>query len=187
MAITTRVLCSVMMIIGLASSATAAVSEISNFQEYSEQFASSGQPTKRQLQDLKDAGFERIIYIAFTSSGKAYDDEDEQVKELGMDYVQIPVDWENPTRSDFYAFAGVMQTGATQKTLLHCQVNFRASAFSFLYRVVYGGVPVAEAKADMNTVWEPNETWVKLIFDVLEENDISPNCDGCDWTSEMQH
>jgi protein tyrosine phosphatase (PTP) superfamily phosphohydrolase (DUF442 family) len=176
-----------MMCVGLVSSAVAAVSDISNFREYSEQFASSGQPTKLQLQEIKDAGFERIVYIAFTSSGKAYDDEDERVKELGMDYIQIPVDWEKPTRSDFYAFAGVMQTGPTQKTLLHCQVNFRASAFSFLYRVVFDGVSVAEAKADMNSVWEPNETWVKLIFDVLEENDISPHCDGCDWTSDMQH
>ena len=187
MAKKTEVIAAALMLLVFASSAAADVTDISNFREYSEQFASSGQPSKRQLQAIKDAGYERIIYIAFTSSGKAYDDEDERVKELGMDYIQIPVDWEAPTRSDFYAFAGVMQTGPTQKTLLHCQVNFRASAFSFLYRVVYDDVPVAEAKADMNTVWEPNETWVRLIFDVLEENDISPHCEGCDWTAEMQH
>jgi hypothetical protein len=42
-------------------------------------------------------------------------------------------------------------------------------------------VPIAEAKRDMNRIWKPNETWRKLMFDVLEENGMSPDCDGCDW------
>jgi len=160
---------------------TGDLAEISNFRQYSEMFASSGQPAREQLQRLSDNGFQRLIYIAFTGSGKAYADEDTLVKELGMDYVQIPVDWDNPTPADFYAFAGIMRTGPQQKTLLHCQVNFRASAFSFLYRVIYDGVTVTEAKQDMNSVWQPNETWRDLIFEVLTENDISHECDGCDW------
>lgn len=173
----------------LSAACTAStLDDISNFRQYSPAFASSGQPSKKQLRLLKDAGFERIVYIAFTNSGNAFDDEDQIVKELGMDYIQIPVDWEAPTISDFHAFAGAMQLGPEKKTLLHCQVNFRASAFSFLYRVLYQDVPVAEAKRDMNSVWQPNETWRDLIFSILEQHDVSPNCGGCDWTvSEMQH
>ena len=41
---------------------------------------------------------------------------------------------------------------------------------------------IAEAKADMNSIWTPNETWRDLIFAVLEDNGLSPHCDGCDWT-----
>jgi len=157
------------------------LSDISNYREYSPSFASSGQPSRKQLELLKDEGFERIVYIAFSNSGKAFADEDVVVKELGMDYVHIPVIWDQPTAADFYAFAGSMQRDADRKTLLHCQVNYRASAFSFLYRVLYEDVPVAEAKADMNSVWQPNETWRSLIFGILEENDKSPHCDGCSW------
>jgi len=160
---------------------TAELSEISNYREYSTAFSSSGQPTKEQLQVLKDEGFERIVYIAFSNNGNAFADEDVVVKELGMDYVHIPVIWDQPTTSDFYAFAGSMQREPDRKTLLHCQVNYRASAFSFLYRVLYDDVPVARAKADMNSVWQPNETWQKLIFEVLEENGKSPDCAGCSW------
>lgn len=171
-----------------AGASAAGLEDISNYREYSPSFASSGQPSKKQLRLVKDAGYERIVYIAFTNSGKAFDDEDQVVKELGMDYIQIPVVWDAPTESDFYAFAGAMQLGPEKKTLLHCQVNFRASAFSFLYRVIYQDVPVSEAKRDMNTVWQPNETWRDLIFRVLEQNDISADCDGCDWTvPEMHH
>ena len=166
-----------------ATAFAAELSEISNFLEYSPGFASSGQPTQEQLDLLKSEGFERIIYIAFSDSGKAIANEDVIVKNLGMEYVQIPVIWDNPTTSDFYAFADVMQRYPDKKSLLHCQVNYRASAFSFLYRVLYQEVPVAEAKADMNSVWQPDETWRDLIFSIMEDNGKSAQCDGCDWDS----
>jgi len=158
------------------------LSDIRNYIEYSPTFASAGQPSEEQLALLPDAGYERVIYIAFSNSRGALAGEDAIVKELGMDYVQVPVVWDAPTPSDFYAFAGAMQREPARKTLLHCQANYRASAFSFLYRVLYEAVPVATAKADMNKIWTPNENWTQLIHKVLEENDVSPNCDGCDWT-----
>ena len=161
----------------------AELADISNYREYSPTFSSSGQPTEEQLELLQEEGFERIVYIAFTNHRNSLANEDVLTKELGLDYVHIPVIWDQPTKSDFYAFAGAMQREPNRRTLLHCQVNFRASAFSFLYRVIYQKVPVAEAKADMNTVWAPNETWRDLLFDILEENGESPHCDGCDWDS----
>ena len=102
------------------------------------------------------------------------------VKELGMEYVHIPVDFAAPTLSDFYTYAAVMQQ-AEKKTLLHCQVNFRASAFSLLYRVIYQDVAIEDAKEDMNSVWAPNEVWRDFIFEVLQANGESPLCDVCDW------
>ncbi len=173
-------------IFGLASLPTlsAELSDISNYREYSSVFSSSGQPTREQLEMLKEAGFERIIYLAFSNNENALADEDVVVKELGMDYVHIPVIWEQPTASDFYAFAGSMQRQPDRKTLLHCQVNFRASAFSFLYRVLYRDVPIGDAKDDMDSVWLPNQTWRELIFGILEENGESPYCDECLWETD---
>ncbi len=165
----------------MAPAFAAELSDISNFREYSPVFASSGQPTQEQLKLLKSEGFERIIYIAFSNSGKALANEDVIVKELGMEYVHIPVIWDEPSASDFYAFADVMQRYPDKKSLLHCQVNYRASAFGFLYRVLYQDVPVAVAKAEMNSVWQPDETWRELIFSILEENGKSAQCDACNW------
>jgi protein tyrosine phosphatase (PTP) superfamily phosphohydrolase (DUF442 family) len=161
---------------------SAELAEIRNYKAYSPGFASAGQPTEEQLQAVSDAGFDQVVYIAMSNSRSAVAGEDAIVKELGMDYVHIPVIWDAPTTSDFYAFASIMQRDPAAKTLLHCAANYRASAFAFLYRVIYDDVPVAAAKADMNEVWTPNETWRNLIFEVLADNDISPNCDGCDWS-----
>lgn len=155
--------------------------DIVNFRQYSERFASAGQPTEAQLEQVRDAGFERIIYIAFSTDRNAIANEDRLVRDLGMDYVQIPVVWSSPTMTDFESFAAVMQRDPGAKTLLHCQVNFRASAFAFLYRVLYEGASVADAKADLDSVWSPDETWRSLILDVLAANGVSPDCDGCSW------
>ena len=101
-----------------------------------------------------------------------------------MDYVHIPVIWNAPAKADFYAFADVRNRESDRKTLLHCQVNYRASAFAFLYRVLYQNISIAEAKADMNTIWQPNKTWTNFIFEILQENEISPHCEGCSWVME---
>ena len=158
------------------------LADITNFRQYSATFASSGQPTKDQFSAIAENGFERIVYIAFTNNTNALPDADQVVKGLGMEYMHIPVTWDNPLPSDFYAFADSLRRDTDKKTLLHCQVNARATAFSFLYRVIYEGVDIAEAKADMNTVWQPNETWRDFIVAVLAENGMSSECEECDWT-----
>jgi protein tyrosine phosphatase (PTP) superfamily phosphohydrolase (DUF442 family) len=168
--------------VGMSAAVFAAdPSGISNYREYSDAFASSGQPTAKQLEILRDNNVERVIYLAYSNQSTSLDEEDFLVKELGMDYVHIPVEFDAPTRSDFYTFAAIMEQQPGKKTLLHCQVNYRASAFSLLYRVIYEDVAIEDAKEDMNSVWSPNETWRNFIFDVLQDKGISPYCDVCDW------
>lgn len=183
--LTRRIACASLLILpslSLAQDAGTPLSEILNYQQYTPLFSSAGQPTREQLPLLKEAGYERIIYIAFSSGGTAIANEDQLVKGLGMDYLHIPVDWTKPTVRDFNAFADAMQREPDSKTLLHCQVNARATAFSFLYRVIYQDVGIAQAKAEMNKVWQPNEVWRDFIFAVLAERGIEPHCEGCDWT-----
>ena len=162
----------------------ATVEEIVNYRSYSPLFASAGQPSEEQLGAVRRAGFERVIYVAYSDQENALPNEDRIVKNLGMEYVHVPVEWGAPTVSDFRLFAAAMRADPEKKTLLHCQVNYRASAFSFLYRVIYDGLDIADAKAAMDSVWQPNDTWRQLIFDVLEEHGIAADCATCNWSSE---
>ena len=162
----------------------ATLEEIVNYREYSPVFASAGQPTAEQLAAVQRAGFERVIYLAYSDQENALPSEDRIVKNLSMEYVHVPVEWSAPTVSDFRLFAAAMRSDSDKKTLLHCQVNYRASAFSFLYRVIYEDVPIGDAKAAMDTVWQPDDTWRQLIFDVLAEHGIAADCASCNWDSE---
>ncbi len=168
----------------LASShlqAAGGLSDIINYREYSPQFSSSGQPTAGQLKAVSEAGFKRVIYLAFSDNHTAIEAEDRVVKKLGMDYVHIPVDFENPTLEDFEDFAAVINRDMAKRTLLHCQINLRASTFSFLYRVIYAGVPMAVAKQDLDAIWVPDKIWYRFLVAVLEKHGLSQECDECDW------
>jgi hypothetical protein len=55
---------------------------------------------------LRNVGFERVVFLAFNDHDGSLPDEDRIVRDLGMDHVQIPVVWDAPSTSDFYAFAG---------------------------------------------------------------------------------
>jgi len=155
--------------------------EISNYRAYSPRLSSSGQPSAEQLAAARAAGFERVVFLAYTDSHGSLANEDHVVERLGMEFAQVPVDWEAPTVDDFEVFAVIMNRAPDTKTLVHCQVNYRASTFSFLYRVLYDNVPISEAKDDLNSVWVPNDTWRAFIFRILEENDVSPECETCLW------
>ncbi len=164
-----------------APAAAGEVESAPNYREYSALLSSSGQPDAEQLADAAQRGFERVVYLSFDGDSTALDDEDSVVIETGMRFIQLPVDWHAPKVDDFRHFAGIMQAQPDAKTLVHCQVNFRASTFTFLYRVAILGEPLDAAKADLDSVWNPNETWFRFLRDTLEAYDLSYECAGCDW------
>ncbi len=155
--------------------------DISNFRQYTATFASSGQPSEEQFKQLARSGVERIIYLAFNKNETAIPYEDSIVKGLGMEYIHIPVDFMAPTVEDFELFASVMTQAPHKNTLVHCQVNFRASTFSLLYRVIYQEVTLLEAKKPFDSVWEPNVVWFGFLQEVLEQHGLGTACEGCDW------
>jgi len=159
------------------------VSDIDNYLQYDPDLSSSGQPSAAQFKALSAAGFERVVYLAFTDNKTAIESEDRVVKALGMEYLHIPVDFDRPELDDFEDLASVLNRDKNIRTLVHCQINLRASTFSFLYRVIYGGVPMLEAKSELDTIWQPDRTWYRFIVDVLSKHGLSQECDGCDWGS----
>ena len=95
---------------------------------------------------------QRVVYRAFADHETSLANEDRVVRDLGMAFVQVPVVWANPTVEDFRLFAAIMAQGGDQKTLVHCQVNWRASSFSFLYRVIHENVPMDDAVVDLTSI-----------------------------------
>ncbi len=172
-----------LLIFGSTLHAAEDFSDIDNYRQYSPYFSSSGQPSAGQLKALSEAGFERVIYTAFTDNKTAIKSEDRVVKSLDMDYLHIPVDFDRPKIGDFEDFAAVLNRDKNIRTLLHCQINLRASTFSFLYRVIYGGVPMLDAKSDLDAIWQPDKTWYRFIVEVLSKHGLSEECEGCDWGS----
>lgn len=153
-----------------------------NYIEYSDTLASAGQPTEDHLDALAGDGLKRVVYIAYSDHDGSLEHEDRIAKDLGLEFIQIPVEWDAPTAADYALFAAVMRAAPDKPTLLHCQANYRASAFAMLYRVLELGVALPEAKADMNSIWTPNDVWTDFLRAMLQGAGVDPDCDGCDWT-----
>jgi len=78
-------------------------------------------------------------------------------------YVHVPVSWPAPSADELESFLLVMAANPEKKILVHCSANYRASAMTYLYRVLELDADPEEAMADVRAVWEPNETWLSFF------------------------
>ena len=139
------------------------VEDILNYRYISNKLTTSGQPTAQELVLIKNLGFPTILNLAPSNASNALPDEQAIVTALGMEYVNIPVEWKNPTLDDFSQFCAVMNVHQDQPIYVHCAMNMRVSVFVYLYRYLILGVPTSEAYQSVTTIWQPNETWQEFI------------------------
>lgn len=143
------------------------ITEINNFHFVSDNLASSGMLTLSDYQYIHDYGFKHVINLIPGMQIK----EKRHVEKLGMSYQQIPVVWDQPTLENFQRFVTLMKSYGDEKVYIHCQLNWRASTFVFLYRVTQLGHSVAAAKKDLMTIWQPKDGWDDYIQLVLKAYD----------------
>jgi protein tyrosine phosphatase (PTP) superfamily phosphohydrolase (DUF442 family) len=128
-----------------------------------ERLSSSGQPAREELAGLGAQGYQVVINLATAQSDGAVPEEGEILARQGVAYGWIPVEWEAPRLDDVARFFAAMEEHAGEKTLVHCALNKRASAFVYLYRTLRLGVAHDEAAATMQAIWTPDGSWAQLI------------------------
>ncbi len=146
--------------------ADARVETIINYYELGDGLVSSGQPSPDEFAAIRDAGYQVIINLVPTDAQMALAGEKEIVEHLGMEYIHIPVIWDSPQASDIEKFFHAMQTHRDKKVFVHCEVNYRASSFLYLYRRKFLGVDEKQARQDLQWIWAPNPTWKQFIQDI---------------------
>jgi uncharacterized protein (TIGR01244 family) len=137
---------------------------ITNLTILNDSLWTSGQPTHAELAEVAAAGFEVVINLALPTSDNALPDEAELVQSLGMEYVHIPVAWEAPQPGDLLRFMDTMDTRLNRKILVHCALNYRASAFTALWRVLRQGWEKEKAFAVQETIWQLDDYPIWKIF-----------------------
>jgi protein tyrosine phosphatase (PTP) superfamily phosphohydrolase (DUF442 family) len=130
---------------------------IYNFLKLSDSLFSSGMPTPEQILSIAENGVRVVINLATSKSEGWMSNEKDLVEAQNIAYYEIPVDWENPTADDLNKFFAIMDKHKHEKTLVHCQANYRATGFIALYR--YNSLGWAEENAfkDLRKIWKPAE------------------------------
>lgn len=143
-----------------------------NFVAVSERIHTSGQPSKVQLGQLRAKGYALIINLATPASSGAIPEEGMLIAKTGISYLNIPVDFRKPGHEDFELFSNILSQSGSRRVLVHCQVNKRASVFTFLYRVIHEGVSPDLAWQNVTSIWEPDPPWIDFIRLVLMRHSI---------------
>lgn len=133
----------------------------------------AGQPDRASLLKLKSEGYAAVISLAPGNTADAVSDEAEILKAQGIEYVHVPIPWQAPEASHLAATAAALKRYEGQKVLVHCQMNMRASAVTFLYRAIYAKEDPAVAWTAVKKVWTPKDQWAKYVDDQLRANGIT--------------
>jgi uncharacterized protein (TIGR01244 family) len=137
--------------------------EIYNWRRLDDRLTTSGQPTEAQLRSIRDLGVRSVINLGLHTHEKALPDEAKTVSELGMTYVHIPVDFQNPTESDFQQFCEAFERLKNEPVHVHCIANFRVSAFLYRYRRDVLGMDEGSARRAMEEIWKPEGVWDSFV------------------------
>jgi protein tyrosine phosphatase (PTP) superfamily phosphohydrolase (DUF442 family) len=143
-----------------------------NFVKVSNRIDTSGQPPKELLDKFSDKNYDLVINLAPPQSHGSVIEEGGLIAKHGTKYVNIPVDWDNPTEQDFDFFSSVLNANGQNRVLVHCQINMRGSLFTFLYRVIHEKTDPSLAHEKMNLVWVPSGKWLKFAHSILRKHQI---------------
>jgi protein tyrosine phosphatase (PTP) superfamily phosphohydrolase (DUF442 family) len=136
---------------------------IYHWRRLDDRITTSGQPTESQLVDIQTLGVRHIVNLGLHTHEKALPDEAASVSRLGITYIHIPVDFQNPTDQDFDEFCAVMERLREVPVHVHCIANYRVSAFLYRYRRDVLGMDDAEARAEMEAIWHPECVWAAFV------------------------
>lgn len=136
---------------------------IYHWRRLDDRITTSGQPSEAQLAEIRQLGVRHVVNLGLHTHEKALPDEAASVAALGMTYIHIPVDFQNPTEADFARFCSVMAGLREVPVHVHCIANYRVSAFFCRYRRDVLGMDAAQAQAEMEEVWQPEGVWREFI------------------------
>jgi protein tyrosine phosphatase (PTP) superfamily phosphohydrolase (DUF442 family) len=141
-----------------------------NYRPVSDAITTSGLVPVEALGELRAEGYDAVINLKPDIEAEIGADEGQIVRDQGLDYVYLPVDFDAPTHADYEAFAAAMDAHDGQKVHVHCAANYRVTAFYGVYAMDRGLWTEVEADAFVRDVWDPSEfpAWQAFITDERE-------------------
>ncbi|MGK0411298.1 MAG: hypothetical protein ACJASB_003498 [Shewanella psychromarinicola] len=157
----------------MANIDTSKLSDIKAVKFNNQQVITAGLPTEQQFAQLAQAGIKTVINLIPNGNPNALQNEQQIVTQLGMNYHNISVDWQQPTPENLQQFFSLMDQNGDAPVLVHCAANYRASAFYYLYQTRKNKAPtMAEALTpwgDLQQSFAEYPQWQQLIEDTKQQ------------------
>lgn len=136
---------------------------ILNYIKINENISTSGQPSIEQFELISKCGYEIIINLALCDASNAIDNENKIVTDLKMSYFHIPVIFDEPTNEQLKLFLDILSINENRKVWVHCSLNYRVSAFMYVFHKYYLKTPFDEIDLSLLEKWQPNKLWQDIL------------------------
>lgn len=113
--------------------------DIRNFLQVTPDFCTGAQPRPEHFVMLKSRGVKTVLNLRVPEEHRA-EEEKAAVEAAGMKYINIPVNYRNPTDADVDAFLKVTDDPANRPMFAHCTLAIRVGAFWLIRLVVRDGM-----------------------------------------------
>jgi protein tyrosine phosphatase (PTP) superfamily phosphohydrolase (DUF442 family) len=138
---------------------------VMNYHRIDDRLVTGGHFVDDGLADIKKEG----VTIVIDLRDNPPKGQKKKLAEQGIEWINVPVEWDDPETEDFKKFSEAMKAHQDDHVLVQCGANYRASAMTYLYRVVVEDVDEDEAAKDLYAVWTPSkesEAWVDYIEEI---------------------
>ncbi len=115
------------------------VPDILKFLQVTPGFCTGAQPRPEHFAMLKSRGVKTVLNLRVPTEHRA-DEEKAAVEAAGMTYVNIPVNYGEPTDADADAFLKITDDPASRPMFVHCTAAIRVGGFWLIRRVLRDGM-----------------------------------------------
>ena len=125
--------------------------DIRAFLQVTPQFCTGGQPRMEHFARLKQDGVRTVLNLRQPSEHRA-DEERQAAEAAGLKYVNIPVNYQQPSDASVDEFLKVTDDAANRPMFIHCTAAIRVGAFWMIRRVLRDGMSVDAALEEARRV-----------------------------------
>lgn len=124
---------------GRAQAPQAEAPSIRSFLQVTPDFCTGGQPRPEHFEALKARGVRAVLNLRTPGEHRAAD-EKEAVEKAGMQYFNVPVNYQQPKDADVDEFLRITDDPANRPMFVHCTAAIRVGAFWLIRRVLRDGM-----------------------------------------------
>jgi protein tyrosine phosphatase (PTP) superfamily phosphohydrolase (DUF442 family) len=144
---------------------------ITNFTKVDAVVACGGATETSALAGLKADGFKTIINLRQpTEPGANIEQNAAQAKELGLKYVNIPVNGQSPDPKTMDQFLATIGDKSNQPAYIHCGSANRVGAYWLVKRVLQDGWAVAKATEEAKLIGLRSPELEQFALKYIEEH-----------------
>ncbi len=153
-----------------SSPATGEIPPIRNYTKVNADFCTAGQPRPEHFAKLKAEGIKTVLNLRPPTEHRAAEEE-EQVKQAGMNYLNIPVVYATPNEAQVAEFLKFTDDKNNRPIFVHCAAAIRASAFFMIRRVLRDGLTLEKAEAEATKLGLVNAPhWTEFVHSYIAKN-----------------